>query len=63
MGNGLKFRAVSHLFDIGVPHFGSEVHPYSQCYHPSSVFNFAIPLLLTSTFAPQCSNAMWLSFS
>ena len=63
MENGLKFLDVFYLGDKGVPHFGSVVLLYSQCYHPSSVFNFAIPLLLTSTLAPQCSSAMWLSFS
>ena len=32
-------------------------------YHPKTDFNFCIPALLTVTFAPQCNNAKWLSFS
>ena len=63
MENGLKFLAVFHLCDKVVPHFESVEQLCSQYYHPSSVFSFAIPLLLTSTLAPQCSSAMWLSFS
>jgi len=63
------YRVIYDIYDtqllIDVITIGNrkDVYEWRSIYQPNKLFNLAIPLLLTSTFEPQCNSAMWLSFS